>query len=91
MGREGGQRGGVECYVPSGCCSEQRCAGRATACLDWPTFDADLPPTWRACVRSIKEQCQGLRLVRLPKQDNHCDCGLFLLSYVEFFAAGEWQ
>ncbi len=24
-------------------------------------------------------------LSRLPKQDNHCDCGLFLLCYVEFF------
>lgn len=21
----------------------------------------------------------------LPRQDNHCDCGLYLLSYVEFF------
>ncbi|GIL62244.1 hypothetical protein Vafri_16462 [Volvox africanus] len=24
---------------------------------------------------------------RLPKQDNHTDCGLFLLSYMDFFAA----
>jgi Ulp1 family protease len=21
----------------------------------------------------------------LPKQDNHCDCGLFVLAYLEYF------
>jgi Ulp1 family protease len=21
----------------------------------------------------------------LPKQDNHCDCGLFVLAYMEYF------
>lgn len=26
--------------------------------------------------------------VRLPQQDNHCDCGLFVLAYVDFFVAG---
>jgi hypothetical protein len=25
------------------------------------------------------------RLLSLPRQDNHCDCGLFLLTYLEFF------
>ena len=22
----------------------------------------------------------------LPQQDNHCDCGLFLLTYLDYFA-----
>ncbi len=28
------------------------------------------------------------RKVKLPSQDNYCDCGLFLLTYVEFFTYG---
>ncbi|KXZ45867.1 hypothetical protein GPECTOR_50g661 [Gonium pectorale] len=40
-----------------------------------PTFELKLMP--------------GLRLTeRLPMQDNHTDCGLFLLAYVDFFTAG---
>ncbi|BDA46428.1 probable Sentrin-specific protease 7 at N-terminal half [Coccomyxa sp. Obi] len=26
--------------------------------------------------------------VKLPMQDNHCDCGLFLLTYLDFFTQG---
>ena len=32
-----------------------------------------------ACPCSSKAFCQGYKLAKLPKQDNHCDCGLFLL------------
>lgn len=27
----------------------------------------------------------GLKLSSLPTQDNHCDCGLFVLCFVMFF------
>ncbi|KAJ9522797.1 hypothetical protein QJQ45_019785, partial [Haematococcus lacustris] len=32
-----------------------------------------------------KEQCPCACCKGLPQQDNHCDCGLFLLSYIDFF------
>jgi Ulp1 family protease len=25
---------------------------------------------------------------KVPVQDNHCDCGLFVLTYLEYFVAG---
>jgi hypothetical protein len=28
------------------------------------------------------------KINKLPMQDNHCDCGLFLLTYVDFFTHG---
>ncbi|KAG2502197.1 hypothetical protein HYH03_000684 [Edaphochlamys debaryana] len=35
------------------------------------------------------ESLPGIRIMsRLPKQNNHHDCGLFLLSYIHFFTAG---
>ncbi|EFJ53251.1 hypothetical protein VOLCADRAFT_86350 [Volvox carteri f. nagariensis] len=39
-------------------------------------------------VRFTLQTLPGLSMAaRLPKQDNHTDCGLFLLSYVDFFVA----
>eukprot|EP00798_Chlamydomonas_sp_ICE-L_P026299 gene26299-17392_t len=38
------------------------------------------PPDFRN-----KNVCFGCPMSRLPNQDNHCDCGLFLLSFIEFF------
>lgn len=36
-----------------------------------------------------KGTLSGFRMTdELPRQDNHVDCGLFLLSYLEFFAVG---
>jgi hypothetical protein len=29
--------------------------------------------------------CHASLLSQVPQQDNHCDCGLFLLHYVELF------
>ena len=26
-----------------------------------------------------------MQLPMLPQQDNHCDCGLFLLTYLDYF------
>lgn len=39
-------------------------------------------------VRFTVATLPGLSMAaRLPKQDNHSDCGLFLLTYMDFFAA----
>ena len=27
--------------------------------------------------------------MKLPQQDNYCDCGLFLLAYIDYFTAGK--
>ena len=36
-----------------------------------------------------KNQFDAQRLEnRLPQQNNHCDCGLFLLTFIEFFCYG---
>lgn len=36
-------------------------------------------------LRNSDPSTHALKLTKLPKQDNHCDCGLFLLTFVEFF------
>ncbi len=45
----------------------------------WATAHLDAPP------RAFELQAKK---VKLPMQDNYCDCGLFLLTYVDFFTHG---
>ncbi len=42
----------------------------------WTAANPDAPP------RDFELQAKK---VKLPMQDNHCDCGLFLLTYLDFF------
>ncbi|PNH06300.1 Sentrin-specific protease 7 [Tetrabaena socialis] len=64
---------------------------------DDPNHDS-APRRWKArweasgrtppAVRFDTELLPGTRMTeRLPKQDNHTDCGLFLLAYMDFFTS----
>jgi hypothetical protein len=33
----------------------------------------------------VMQNCPCIRLQTIPTQDNHCDCGLFVLTYLELF------
>jgi hypothetical protein len=39
-------------------------------------------------INGLLQNLPGKKLSDLPRQDNHCDCGLFLLTYIEYFTYG---
>lgn len=53
--------------------------GGDSVAAKWVAANPDAPPrTFELLAKKVK----------LPMQDNHCDCGLFLLTYLDFFTHG---
>ncbi|CAL8462561.1 g2094 [Coccomyxa elongata] len=53
--------------------------GGDSVAAKWVAANPDAPPrTFELLAKKVK----------LPLQDNHCDCGLFLLTYLDFFTYG---
>lgn len=64
---------------------EERNRAQAAVVMEGTPGTVVVPPE----PRFDKSTLRGIRMTdELPRQDNHVDCGLFLLSYLEFFAVG---
>jgi hypothetical protein len=82
------QRGLSALHVPSVQCRPHISPVRPQASED----DSSVPARWAqehpGQERVFSQATMPFLRCDVPQQDNHCDCGLFVLSHIEFFIHG---